>query len=107
MRPSGPRISVVHTCPRDTALFPLRRALLACTDGCSTGTKDAPSKAETFIVDRAGSKQVPLFPESVWRAQQGRIESIFTERRWVSSSGSYPEELWADLDAPFDRGGDG
>lgn len=97
----------MHTFPGDTALFRLRRALLACTDGCSTGTKDAPSKAETFIVDRAGSKKAPLFPESAWRAQYGRIESIFAERRRVSFSGSYPEELWANLDAPYDRGGYG
>jgi hypothetical protein len=62
--PTGPRLVVLHSFPGDTAVFRLRRSLLACTDGCSTGTKDSPSKVETFIVDRAGSKKAPLFPEA-------------------------------------------
>jgi hypothetical protein len=105
--PAGPRLAVLHAFPSDTAVFRLRRALLACTDGCATGTKGAPSKAETFIVDRAGSRKEPLFPEAAWRSTYKANESIFAERRRVTFSGSYPDELWAHLDAPFDRGGYG
>ena len=105
--PPAPRAVVQASFPRRTTVTSVGRAVLACTGGCLTGTADIPSKVETFLVDRKGSRKTPLFPESVWRKQYNNNPTIFGESRRVSFSGSYPDDLWASLDAPYDRGGYG
>jgi hypothetical protein len=71
-----------------------------------TGTATA-ATVETSIVDRSGTKRHTLFPEAKWRALYPNNQTIFGERRAVTFSGSHPENLWAVLDAPYDRGGYG
>ncbi len=101
-----PQAIVRAAFPARTTIFPLGRVLLACTD-CRTSGKGLPSKPETVLVDRKGSKKVSLFPEADWRGLYQNNPFIFDEPRAVSFSGSYPDDFRARLDAPYDRGGYG